>query len=210
MPIPGMPAMMAGDLSLKFLTSAVGLSGTITIPAETRAGDILVMQDSGGGAFVPPTALAPAGWTEMGNTTGTKVRFQSRYKIAESSDAGSSMSTLGVLGGAAIISVFRPSSPVLSIDAPTPEQEGTSGNPAPQTISLATLSGPLIAISCYASDSVIDPRTFSPSADGEVSSADGTNVMAYKIFNSVAADCTVDMDAEGSENHMHSFYLRVA
>lgn len=217
MPIPGMPMLMGGQIaSLKYLSSSISppVGATVNIPSGVVAGDLLVMMDAGGSFINPPGALNPAGWTGMGNTTSGKTRVQSRYKIAQAGDAGASMATLGALGGTAIIVAFRGRKPILGITPSSVGQQGTTGNPTPQTVSSGGVSGPLVSIGIYVANAVVDPRSFQvggvEAKDGEVGNPlGGDTYLAWKIFPILGQDCVIDMDDEG-EQHMHSFYLQVS
>lgn len=204
-----------GGPGLVYRSSAItdGLgTATNTIPLDVVAGDLLIMMDAGGSLFSAPSALAPAGWSEMGNTTVGKTRVQSRYKIASGTDAGTSIATLGALGGTSMIVAFEPRKPIVSLAASSVNQQASTSDPTAQTILANGVAGPLVAVGVYVANAAIDPRIFTiggvDAKDQELSSLTGDTWMAWKIFDKNGSDVVVDMDDEGDQ-HLHSWYVRV-
>lgn len=133
------------------------------------------------------------------------------YKIADGTEDSASIT--GMDGGATdnkILLQFRGDAAISSV---TPNVIGTpavtDGNPGSQTITASGGTPPLILCAFYTSDGAVDPRTFSAAADGEVS-ASLSAYAKYKIYDSSPADHSADMDDEGANNSLASFYLEAA
>ena len=87
------------------------------------------------------------------------------------------------------------------------ETQSTDGNPTAHTVGASAGPAPLIVLGCYETGSgSIDPRTFSPAKDGEITSSQ-FHYLAYKIHNSAPADVSIDMDDEGIAATLHTMYL---
>lgn len=106
------------------------------------------------------------------------------------------------------LAVFRGKKPFTSYEVSAINQECTDGNPALQTVSASNVKGPLIVFAFYGSNVTIAPRTFSVTEDGEVAGSTKC-YMKFKIYNDVGQNVTADIDDEGSENFLGSFYIRL-
>ena len=137
-----------GALQLSYLTYAVSNSSTITIPASVAVGYLAVLFDH---AYdrdttppidaVIPTTVVPSGWTSIKNTTAdsstTKSRGISSYRIIQSGDAGSSITGMNDNGEDKVMLIFAASRPIVSVTPSTWNGQGTDGNPSSQSV-LAT------------------------------------------------------------------------
>lgn len=186
--------------------SATSTAQTITVPSAVQEGDLLVLLDRATGNGV--TKAVPSGWTEINEGVyGTVIRQIASYRIADSDDAGSSVTGMnGATQNDKVMYAFRGDVPITSVNVSTPDSEVTDNNPSQQTVSASGGTAPLIVFGCYGSWGVIDPRTFTPAKDGEESSS--TNLyLAYKIYSSSPQDVTIDMDDEGFFHILQSFYM---
>lgn len=197
--------------------SATSTAGTITVPADVRYGDLLVLHDratNSAGHGIPSTVL-PLGFTAIANssiTSGPETRQIISYKIAAGSEAGTSITGMDGTGfDRKLLYVFRSDSTIESVVASTPNSEATDGNPAAQVVAASGGTPPLVVIGSYGTGGfTLDPRSFTPAKDGEITPGTGDNYLAYKIYNSSPANVTIDMDDEGARNILQSCYLSVS
>ena len=208
----GFGAKAAGLSTLSFVDDATASgSDTITAPASINAGDLLVMLDY---HVKPDGGGLPTGWTQIVNFSSPYVEVTASYRIADGTEDGTTITGwTGGLGGGKIIQQFRGDSPASSVTVQDVESQITDGNPAAQTITASGGTVPLIAFAAYGSADPISPRTFTPAADGETSVSDpgvAESYMKYKIYNTSPANISADMDDEGFDNSLASFYLEVS
>ncbi len=210
---------------LSQVASATSNAASVTGPAGILPGDLLVLYDvafqAAGGL---PSAAVPSGFSIINNSVGIAgdTRLISSLKIADGSEASASLTGMNAAGAGAnnnkMLYVFRGDVPIQSASVQSVAQQGTAGNPTAQVVSAGSGVAPLIVFGCYstfdASGSiVVNPRTFSTTKDGEINTnAAGAvnfdNWLAYKIYNSSQANSSIDMDDEGDENYLSSFYIQ--
>lgn len=202
--------------SISFITSASATSGssTITIPASAQVGDLAILCDFTISASSIGSAT-PSGWNVIiddgGAASGWYTRAHMVYRIIQTGDPGSSVSGLSAeYNEEKIMLVFRANSKINSVHFGSVNNERTGNNPSPQTVTTTGVETPLVVLGFYGcgSSGSISPRTFTPAADGEISSS-GQGYVKYKIYNSSPADHSVDMDDEGVQQ-MQSCFIRVA
>lgn len=200
----------AADPEIAFFGSAnSAASTTITLPASINAGDLIVLLDRVEAASLPSKVI-PTDFTEILDTAGSLHRQTSSYKIAVGTEGGTAitgMSASGATFADKVALVFRGTPAITGVTVGDPEQTDTSGNPTALTCSASSGTPPLVVLGGYGSTGAIDPRTFSTTKDGEVTTASTRLYLAYKIYNLAPADTTIDMDDEGSRNNLHSFYM---
>jgi len=186
-------------------------TATVTIPASTHTGDIIIFGHRARNSAGTPSANIPSGFTQIGTTLSlnqTTVAWS--RKLAIGTDAGTNITVdQGTSQNRAIILVFRPNGHVTSINVADVAGGITLGNPVAQTVNASGGAVPLVVLALYATlGGTVDPRTFSPAEDAEIEI--GTNTlffMKYKIYNSSPQDTTVDMDDEGGDNVLASCYI---
>jgi hypothetical protein len=211
---PGLFASAAPALTtLTQALSAVSTAPTITGPAGILAGDLLVLVDIAATAGIP-TAVVPSGFNTIANTTdGIATRQILSYKVADGSEASASLTGMAVGSGTAkVLVVFRGNVPIATAVAQDAAGEVTTGNPSAQVANASSGVAPLVVVAGYGSSGTIDPRSFSPSKDGEVENQGGAikAVLAWKVYNASPADVTIDMDDESGTsvgNGLQSCYL---
>jgi hypothetical protein len=211
-----------GALQLSYLTYAVSNSSTITIPASVAVGYLAVLFDH---AYdrdttppidaVIPTTVVPSGWTSIKNTTAdsstTKSRGISSYRIIQSGDAGSSITGMNDNGEDKVMLIFAASRPIVSVTPSTWNGQGTDGNPSSQSVLATAATAPLIVIGASGGYSgTFSFTTASPSFDGTQATADNDAIMGYKIYNGSPADHTIDIGDNGDTNILQSGYLVVS
>lgn len=214
---PTKPAVGGGGgvTSLTFQASATSEDSTVTAPASIQAGDLLIAAQHVLN-FAPPGAAVPSGFTQILTfqpSGSSLIRMTVSYKIADGSESGASLSGMSAFISQWIVMQFRGDAP---ISVATPADIGSAGadtNPAAQTVTSGGGTPPLVVIGMYASGSAVSPRTFTVGGvgakDGEANPNTGF-YMARKVFNSSPADVVVDMDDEGDDNMLASFYISVS
>ncbi|NIR50013.1 hypothetical protein GWO43_16060 [candidate division KSB1 bacterium] len=201
-------------MALTFQSSATSTADTITLPSDVQAGDVMVLcqraQTNFGG---PPSDVTPTGWTDVGAAVnvddGAAIRVSHKYKIAEAGDASSSVTGMdGANGDWKIVFVFRPDNAADSVAPQDLAGEITDGDPASQTANASVGTEPLIVLASFGERGGNQTGiSFSPAEDGSVAN---TDIDFYrKIYNSSAADVTVDLGDGGNDNSLCSFYLEV-
>lgn len=204
-------------MTLSQVASATSTGATITGPASIQAGDLLVLWDRAFDSGGPlPSTVVPTGFTSISNVNdGVEIRAILSYKIADGSEASASLT--GMSGATDVdkaLYVFR-GDPVIETATPLDvEGQIVDTNPTSHTVGASAGAVPLVIIAGYATADFteggpIDPRTFSPAKDGEITPATDL-YLAYKIYNSSPADVTVDMDDEGINNTLVTCYIEAS
>src|SRR5512139_531831 len=166
--------IQAGGATLTFVTSVTSVTASITIPASSAANDIAILFDVAGDYPTAPSDVAPAGWTLIGTSltalgAASNTRSSVRYKVIAGGEPGTSVTGMSGSGYMdKFMLVFRKSAGTWQTPAGN-SQQSTTGNPTLQTVSGGT--APLIILAEYILTpgfAAIDPRTFSPAADAEV------------------------------------------
>lgn len=187
--------------------TATSTAQTITGPSGIQAGDLLVLLDRATNVIGTPATVVPSGFTSIVNTTSANVRQIASYKIADGTEASASLTGMnGDVINAKALYVFRGNVAISAVNVSTPNSEATDGNPASQSVTASGGTPPLIVLGCYGSSGAVDPRTFSTTKDGEINPSTAL-YLAYKIYNVSPADTSIDMDDEGVNNILQSFYI---
>jgi hypothetical protein len=214
--LPGhFPAAVLEDAEVAPLTtltqvaSNTSIASTITGPAGIVAGDLLVYFDNARGSSGAPTTVTPSGFSLVATNTIGNDRQNISIKIATGAEANAAIAGMnGTDSNQKLMYVFRGDVPILAANASTPNGEATNGNPSDQNVLSSAGVVPLVVIAGYGSESGIDPRTFTPTKDGEINVTSNNDAwLAYKIYNSSPADVNVDMTDEGNGNIIQSFYV---
>lgn len=203
-PTPAPPAILA-------VTSATSTAATIAVPSSVMAGDLLVLMDRaenslGGGL---PATVVPTGFTSAINTPQFDERQIISAKLADGSDAGSTLTGMdGTSADAKLLLVFRRFPAATSISIQDPAGQATDGNPTAQTINASGGNAPLVALAGYSSYGAVSPRTMTPAKQSEISIST-RYFLAWKIYDSSPADVSADMDDEGLGNFLQSLYIEM-
>lgn len=204
----------------KVSSSTSSGSNSITAPSDVKSGDLMVMVDySGNGLGGTPVAVTPSGWTNLVNISSVPVRFMVHKKIANGSEASSSITGMSndgsSVGISKIIVVFRGNASAISINNSSINTEASGVSPSTQTVLASIGKTPLIVFGNYgaytgSAGPSVDPRTFSPSKDDEIErTSDLLDCwIAWKIYNSSSQDVSIGMDDEGT-NFLSSFYIEM-
>lgn len=200
--------------SLSHITSVAASTATITWPT-IAAGDVAHFVEAVLSAGAPPAASVPSGFTQIATASrnvAASSRIVSSYKILTGTETGS----FGAMTGTnydKTLTIFRGNVPITGISVQDIGTEATTGNPAAQTVTSAGGVAPLLVFGCYNASSAVNPRTFTVGGigakDGEIGTTGDFMYQAWKIYNSAPADAVIDMDDEGSENLLMSYYLQV-
>lgn len=206
--MPGMfnPMFVSGGKAVKpfaFRGSAVSNStGKFTVPATVQAGDLLVYWEASA-----TYGVAPSGFTFVDGTSYLAIRCNFSYKRATGAEAGTTIqgvATDDANGSGGILLAF--SGNFTTYTPSLANRSAGASNPSAKTIVASGQTDPLVVIVGWYASGDVDPRTFTPAADGEITRTTRLWVK-YKIYNSSPQDVTFDMDDEGS-NHMMGLYIK--
>jgi hypothetical protein len=212
--------LYGGEDTLTTLTQVLSAtaedSTTIAAPMGIQAGDLILLFDYASASKGDPSLVTPSGFTAVVSDLNSPAANVVSYKIATGSEGGTNITGMVDDGSAAfatkLLYVFRGNVPIVSITATDTATQSTSGDPGDQTANASTETPPLIVFGTYGClSAAVDPRSFSPAKDGELSAGhgpgDGEAWLAYKIYNSGPANVTIGMSDEGSFNSLSSGIL---
>lgn len=136
--LPGLFGLQARQKTLRFVTSATSISGTVNWPAGVQQGDFAVLvnvaTDSAGGA---PSGVTPAGWNAFGFNigTGSPVRIRARMstKDCDGTETGAITGMAGGESNSYVLLLFRPSF-YGGFANGTSDGNTTDGNPTAVTV----------------------------------------------------------------------------
>jgi hypothetical protein len=198
-----------------FVASVETTAIDITIPTAAAIGDLAVLISASGRSGSYGRSLL-TGWTDLGSDVGAwsdNYGIQgAEYKILVSGDPGSTDSGMNGAGSGyqpKIMFVFRPSKPLSSVATGTWTFQATGGDPTLQTVTVASLSGPLIVfsgISTYSATPIY--TTISPAFTSSLYVSDNRALAGYKIHNSGPVNSSFDCSDEGSMNFLCSGYIQ--
>lgn len=207
------PALLIAKLLVDSLTAVASIgsaTATVNLPAGSQAGDLAVL------AVGPSGSISPAisGWTQIGTLIGAGSTYQAvYYKVLDAADITAGGVTVPTNGTTrSIMLTVRPDKPISSVIIGSLNEEGTSGNPASQTIAASGASrAPVLLIAAFRCSSGFS-ASGSMITDGTRTATSNSNAsrMYYLIQNSTLTDKVADMAKSGSSNNVHSFYLQVA
>ncbi len=162
---------------------------------------------------IPSTAV-PSGFTIFSNcnVSLTDTRAILSFKKATGSEAGATLTGMTNNGGGVrTLVVFQTNVPTTTLTQGGGISSGmTNSNPAAQIITSGSGTAPLVVVAMYYASGVISTRSFTPTADAEVTGPTPGNkpYIKYKIYNSSPADVTIDMDDSGFGNVVQGGYLQ--
>jgi hypothetical protein len=209
-------SQLAGLPTLEFVASAATDTSSITIPAETEVGDFIVFFDAAASSSTIPTNSVPSGFTSQITTTlnaATDFRSTISVKIAESGDAGNSISGMSCDFPRKIVAVFRASQEIATFTSNNLSGQGTTGTPIPQTKTGYSESDlPILVLAFYRSSAVMDSNAKitvngSTTSDVDVDTSDVRARLSYLFFNDASIyDAVVSMNDYAAQV-MQSFYV---
>lgn len=186
---------------------ATASAGATSIACPTvQAGDLIVVLSYavGSAAFVTPT-----GFTTILQSNLSTTRQVISCKVSDGTESGSTLNGMTGSGFGMIVVTFRGNVPLVAALVFAALGEVTDGNPAVQTVLSGAGGPPLIVLAAYSSTGSINPRTFTPTKDGEVTNGGNNQYIAWKTYFGGPANVDVDMDDEGTGNALQSAYLRL-
>lgn len=206
--LPGFPAMLGTKKEISFVASSTSSqSSTITIPAGSKAGDLVIFSD-----FVYEWLAdgAATGFTQIDRlflaTMSRNYCLIVRYRVLTSdSEAGTSITgQTPNIDTSKMMFTFRKSVGSWGVPANKTSQV-TQGNPSAQTVGGTAV--PSIVFAHYASSNSIGTRTFFPAATASLSASGPQpwHWVHYLIQNAAAASVSVDMNDEGDGNLLLSY-----
>jgi hypothetical protein len=211
------------DFTNFFIVAATSSNNTATIalPAAVNAGDLLLLfqASTSTNPAAIPTAVTPAGWTNLVNQGASlstlATRYMIDYKIADGSEDNSLVTGMDSTADRKVVAQFRKDQPIASVALVDLGAEATDDDPADQVVNSSAGSPPLVVFGCYfcGQTTAIATRGFSPDPDGELLVIGSLAFyVRYKIYDvgSSPVDHTVSMDDVSTANNLLSFYLEVS
>ena len=198
---------------IEYISTAVSGSTTITIPT-IQAGDLVFFFNSASSLTTAPTAIAPSGWTAIGNTSlnaSTALRQQSFYKIMTGTESGTTVTCMtGSNFSQSRLWVYRPNKAITTVTITSLAQQTTTSAPTAQSKPLSTTSGIFLCFAQHASyaSSPIPSSTSTPTRTFE----DGLHTMRSFETNYSGitwVDQSISMTDRGT-NAMTSFIAQIA
>ena len=205
--LPGFPAMLGTKKQISFVASSTSSqSSTITIPAGSKAGDLVIFSD-----FVYEWLAdgAATGFTQIDKlflpTMSRNYCLIARYRVLTSdSEAGTAVTgQTANIDTSKMMFTFRRTAGSWGTPANKTAQV-TQSNPSAQTVTGTAV--PSLVFAHYASSNDISPRTFTPVETASLSvGSQQWHWVHYLIQNAAAASVSVDMDDEGDGNLLLSY-----
>jgi hypothetical protein len=200
----------SGVTSLTLFSQTSASASTIAWPASIQAGDLAVLFDQGDAIGSPPTSVIATGFTALANATSVVVRSIAEYKILTGTETGSITGLNGTQNMKALY-IFRGDIPITSVSPSVWNAEGTTGDPALQTVAASGGVAPLVVLAAaHGTNGTTSFSTASPAFDAAVSfGPSNIGRSGYKIYNSSPLDHTVDM-VDNNDNALISGFLAVS
>lgn len=185
-------------MSITFVGDAFSTSATCGFPAGIQAGDFAIATDRAVNTSGTPTTVEDGNFTTIGSilTAGNAKHIMAYRVLTGGETTYTGMD--GTSNDSKRMLVFR-SDVAGTWEAPAGiNEEGTTGDPSNQTVTVG--AAPLVVVAIMLSSGTVSPITFSPS---------GTiwGHGRWRIDNSSPSNTTVGMDDEGTYNFLKSFYV---
>lgn len=192
---------------------------TINIPSTAAEGDLAVLFDyatQSDGAGIP-TDVVPTDWTGVVTDSmiggGGAERGRSSFKILDGDDAGSTIT--GMVGATQtrkrIVTYRYNGAAISAVAIQDIEHEITDGNPSSKTVGASSGTEPLIVVSGFAASANVAPTfTVSSSWGGDGRVGGGLSQFFYRMFDTSAADVTVDSTDVGLGNCIEACYIEIS
>lgn len=206
------PYSVVGARTFTFIGSCISTGSTLDFSAlsagTVTAGDLLAYID-GAQSGSAPSAVTPSGFTNGINTAGATFRGMISGKKAAGGE-GSLTGMNGATTNSKVGLVYRPSTAFTSFSMLGTGSEVATGNPASQNPNPSAETSAAIVVGVADSFGGGNGAfsTFSPSADGTVTTSNSDMIAGYKIYNTSPQSTTVDMNDLGS-NWLASLYFTV-
>lgn len=213
------PFVMASDELLSDLVyqgeahDTASSSGTLALPS-VQAGDILVVIERRFFSTSQDQQAPVTGYTKLKGmyASGAQTAYCISYRIMDGTETVfPAYSGTDYVGSRRMCFLFRPTGAISGVAIQDEDHERTGGNPAAQVKNASASAAITIVLAMFINDGggTVNPRTFTGATpDVEVSSS--TWFYAKTVVQApTASDVTVDMDDEGSNNQLTSFYLEI-
>lgn len=198
--------MVGGAITIITMqSSTTSTASTITVPS-CQDGDVLVLFDRPIGS-APPAPVTPSGWSAANQSSSGNFKMYVSYKLATNADSGASVTGMnGSISNAKMMYVFRPdiAALVLTLGSTVSNVTSTATDATVTTLAGSAIA-PLVVIGAYSRNGSVSSRGMSPAKDGEITA--NSAYLAYKIYNSSAADVTVTTPGGSSVNSAQAMYL---
>jgi len=203
----GLVSAGGGDLSLTFRASEGAEDGSPTIPASTQVGDLLIYFENLNGTTGDNGT--PTGFTRLDFFSGSSNANLVAYRIAQSGDAGSSVTATNPSNNWVMISAFEPSSSISSVTGNDVENTSLSSSQSTShTVNASGSSSNAFVLACLRSNNNADTMYSSPAEDG-VATITGVDIATlYKSYGSSPSDVVVyTPSAGGNRTIFTTMYL---
>jgi hypothetical protein len=112
------------------VASATSTTGSITIPATTQVGDIVILADTS----TTVTDTLPSGFTSISGVTTTGIRTNISYRVLTAGQPGSTISGMAGTTRKVLLSFRELSTTTPTLSITTPTTQATTAAPNSQTI----------------------------------------------------------------------------
>ncbi len=201
----------AVGVPISFVASSTFSSSNTTIPSATTAGNLILLFDQRNGSTADQGT--PTGFTRIFFGSGADTTQAWSYRIAQSGDAGSTITLASSANNRGHVLVFSTGSTMTYGGSFDVTSEFTSGDPTSQTINTTSGTKPLIALVGVRTggDPVSNTFTSSPNVITLIDSS-LQYTCGYKIYNTADTlqDITVDSGDGGARNSIVSMYIEVS
>lgn len=202
------------ELSLQATATASGDS--ITIPASTQEGDLIVLLNAATVLLEDSVGVVvPTGFTLVDSAEGDFQRITLLYKVADSDDGGSSVTGMTFRNNKVLLLlVFRGNVPISTASHFSEDVQVSDGVAInDQNITAASGSAPLVVIAGYCDDTGSSVPSLSPSEDGGLmESPEMVGWLRHIIYNSSPSDVTAGFSSQSGANTwgLVSCYIQVS
>lgn len=205
------PYSTAGARTFTFIGSCTSTTSSLDFSAlsagTVTAGDLLVYID-GAQSGSAPTSVIPSAFTNGIDTAGSTFRGMVSGKKAAGGE-GVITGMNGATSNSKAGWVFRPSTAFTSFSMLDTASEVAVGDPASQSCDPSAETTAAIVVGVADSFGGTGAfATFSPAADGTVTTSNNDMVAGYKIYNTSPQATTIDM-ADLGLNWLASLYFTV-
>lgn len=187
-------------------TTTTSQTSTISIPTAATPGDILMLFDM----TTTGTLVTPTGFTQITSQTTTGLITNVSYKIYTQADVGTTIT--GMAGTTRKVMIVYSSNSVITqvVPSSTISTQATTATPTNQTISISSVTAPVVAVAVYASTGSITTRGWTGGTPSEYSSVLTSSLYVktarYNV-GSTPLNATISM-SDGGTNILQSFYFR--
>lgn len=214
------PGLIAGvePITIEKVLDQTSNSDSLNYPAGIQSGDLIILLNRaqrGSNNTPAPSDFIAAGFTSInaqaggGTLTSPGTRLRLLYRLGTGTESGPIGNLIRHDVNYNRLVVFRMSRPISSVSIKNAGGVISDTAPSNQTISFSSPVVPLVAIAAYSSTGAVDPRGFSPSADGEFGSGQAWIQWKFYLPGESPANHTISMADEGATNCLQKCYIEL-